>query len=218
MPMPNRSISCALPSGFVCTGAATAAAFPLLEDACARETIESLASSAAFLALASSSSRSRSLSYPSCLIRSASSTALRSASAKSMGAAAFFAPRPPSFDFFGAAAAEPVGVDTAGDELRRDAPSFEPGREPGVEFVRRDEELMVRGPVVVDAARPMTGTPAGVDAAELAGLAAGLSHEEKESSSSFPAAGVADAATVSIPSTKMRVGYLSEQSGCRGWL
>jgi hypothetical protein len=124
-----------------------------------------------------------------------------------MGAAAFFAPKPPSFDFFGAALVDPVDVETAGDEFSLEAPSFEAGLEPGVEAERRDEELMVRGAVVADAARPMTGTLEGVDAAELAILAAGLSHDEKKSSSSPPAAESA-AGAASMPSTKIRVGYL----------
>ena len=97
-------------------------------------------------------------------------------------------------DFF-AAVEEAVGVETvevAGEELRRDAPSLDAGREPGeVVEERREEELIVRGAAVAEAARPRTGTDAaGVLAA---GLAAGLSHDEKKSSSS-PAAvlGVAE--------------------------
>ena len=129
-----------------------------------------------------------------------------------MGAVAFLAPSPPSFDFFEAAEAVVVidAVDAAGEELRRDAPSFDAGREPGeVVEERREEELMVRGAAVAEAARPSTGTDAAGVLAELVGLEAGLSHEEKKSSSSAPAPlDAAAAATSVMPSTKMRSGCL----------
>ena len=72
-----------------------------------------------------SSAASRSRSYPSCLIRSASSRALRSASAKLTGLA-LLAPRP-SLDFLGPPVALPEVVDEVREEeeeFKRDAVSF----------------------------------------------------------------------------------------------
>ena len=71
---------------------------------------------------------------------------------------------------------------------------------------RREDELMVRGVATV-AARPRTGGAAGVEGIEFeVFVAAGLSQEEKKSSS--PSAGVEDAVVSAMPSTKMRVGNL----------
>lgn len=98
-------------------------------------------------------------------------------------------------------------MDVAGDELRRDAPSFEEGRDPGVVEERREAELTARGAAVADAERPSTGTDA-VGVADDEGFAAGLSQEEKKSSSSPPAGAEAAAGASVIPSTKMRAGYL----------
>ena len=120
-----------------------------------------------------------------------------------MGAAAFFAPRPPSFDFLGAEVV--VGVE--GDEFRRDAPSLEAGREVLEVGERSEEEVIVRGAMV--AARPMTGGDTGVCGAELVGFAAGLSQEEKKSSSAAAlGAEVGVAAPVSTPSTTTPLGNL----------
>ena len=106
-----------------------------------------------------------------------------------------------------------------GEELRRDAPSLEVGREPAGEVeARREEELTVReaaGAVPVDdalAARPMIGGGAGAEA--VTGFeAAGFCQDEKKSSSSPvapPEAGLAVASAV--PSTTIRVGNLCVHS------
>ena len=94
------------------------------------------------------------------------------------------------------------------DEVSLEAPSLDPGRDPGDVFERREEELIVRGAVGAVAARPRTGGPEGVEDAEPVGFAAGLSHDEKKSSSSPPAADAVAGVATSIPSTNIRVGYL----------
>ena len=206
MPIPRRSISCELPSGRFSVGV-VAAALPL-DDGAGLFGINFAA--AACFARSSSSWRSFSLSYPSWRIRSASSAAFLSASAKSMGAAAFFAPRPPSFDLRGTEAeVGVVRVVAAGDEFRREAPSLEAGRDGLDVDERSEEELMVRGAAATVAARPMTGGVAGVRGAELVDFAAGLSQEEKKSSSAPSlAADAGVAAPVSTPSTTTPLGNL----------
>lgn len=101
--------------------------------------------------------------------------------------------------------AEVVGL---ADELSREAPSLDAGREAPVpieELERREEELTVRG---AEAERPMMG--GGVAEGEGAledGFDAGLSHEEKKSSSA-PFAG--EVAGVSeTPSTAILAGNLA---------
>lgn len=91
-----------------------------------------------------------------------------------------------------------------GDEFRRDAPSLEAGREVLEVGERSEEEVIVRGAIV--AARPMTGGDTGVCGAELVGFAAGLSQEEKKSSSATALEGVA--VPVSTPSTTTPLGNL----------
>lgn len=144
-------------------------------------------------------------------MRSASSAALRSASAKSTGAAAFFAPNPPSFDFFGAADAELV-IEEA-EEFKRDAPSLEAGFEDPseeVEFERRDAELTVLGALPTLAALPITGGDVGLDDAAGEGdLTVGLSHDEKKSSSAFAAAGVPAESAPSTTTFSGDLGLLS---------
>lgn len=100
------------------------------------------------------------------------------------------------------------------DDVRREAPSF-PGRpEAGVELERKEDEEMVRGAGeaiedtddAADWERPMTGGGVGVDGNDgVPGLEAGLSQDEKKSSSSACVGGVGEA---SRPSTKIRCGYL----------
>lgn len=118
---------------------------------------------------------------------------------------------------------EDVEVVLEAVEERRDAPNFTGLEEPKppVEDVERNEdEVTVRGPVVADDAEverdPITGGGAGVEGLEevgVEGLEAGLSHEEKKSSSAFsppPLAGVAELdLEVSTPSTEMPYGNLS---------
>ncbi len=57
---------------------------------------------------------------------------------------------------------------------------------PVVEFVRREEEVTVRGPVEVGLGRPIEGGPVAAEADLVAGFVdgagVGLSHEEKKSS------------------------------------
>jgi hypothetical protein len=149
-------------------------------------------------------------------MRSASSCALRSASAKSIGATAFLAPRPPSLDFLAGAelgAADDVLVIEL-DDVKREAPNFPARPEAGVELERKDDEEIVRGAgetmeVVDEAAeaeRPMVGGgEVGGDKAGVPGFELGLSHDVKKSSSSACDGGVGEA---SMPSTKMRSGYL----------
>lgn len=108
-----------------------------------------------------------------------------------MGAAAFLAPNPPSLDFLAGAAPTvvepdvlPAPVEAEVEDINLEAPSLVAGREaePRDEFDRRDDELTVRG---AEAERPIIGGAAGVDGADdVTGFAAGLSHEEKKSSSS----------------------------------
>ena len=201
MPIPNRSMSCALPLG--AGGAVFAGA---LFTAVGKAFFAFAACSAAARAFASSSAFSRSRSYPNWRILSASSAALRSASAKLTGAA-FFAPRPPSFDFFGAADAVLVLPIEDAEELRREAPSVEAGREPGpAELARKEAELTVRGALPALDDRPMIGGADGFDDVDEVLGAAGLSQEEKKSSSS-PLA-LAGAAADSAPSTTTFSGNL----------
>ena len=199
--MPSRSMSCALPLG-AATAGVTGVDFVTGDLALAAADC-----SAARRARSSSSAFSRSRSYPSCRIRSASSAAFRSASSKLTGAAAFFAPRPPSLDFLGPdeAALATEGV----EEFRREAPSLDAGRDATevVELERREAELTVRGAAVPALADlPMTGGGVGLEDVTGALGAAGLSQEEKKSSSSPPF--VAGAETGSAPSTTILSGCL----------
>lgn len=143
-------------------------------------------SSASFSFLAFSSASSRALSYPSCLILSASARALRSASAKSTGLV-FWAPNP-SLDFF-AAVVVPRPEEEEEAEVKREAPS--PEREPA----RMEEDEVVLGAGALgaaagaveagdDVARPMMGgvLVRGVPGAEVLGVA-GLDQDSKKSSS-----------------------------------
>jgi hypothetical protein len=148
------------------------------------------------------------------LIRAASSSALRSASAKSILLEAFVAPRPPSFVFFRVAELAPVLV----LEVSLDAPNF-PARTDDVvedEAARRDDELTVRGAATGaatgikpgDGVRPITGgVRAGVDAPDGGFGVDGLLQEVKKSSS---AASSAVAVEVSTPSTTIPFGNLFE--------
>ncbi len=208
MPIPSRSMSCALPLGLETAGTE---GVDLATGDFALAAAADLADSAATRTRSASSAFSRSRSYPSCRMRSASSAAFLSASAKSTGAA-FFAPRPPSLDFFAPAEALPA-TDVA-DEFRREAPSLDAGREPTVEELeRRDAELTVRGPVgalEALAERPMTGGAAGLEDVGAGLGAAGLSQDEKKSSSSPPAFGVGAAETSAAPSTTIFSGYLRD--------
>ena len=89
-----------------------------------------------------SSSSSRCLSYPSRLIRSASSNALRSASAKSIFWDALVAPSPPSFLVFAVVVLVLVLVVA----FSREAPSRPTRAEDAFEEeARREDELTVRG-------------------------------------------------------------------------
>lgn len=195
-PMPNLSRSWLLPlrkSTLPCTVLtliAVSTAFAVVCDA--------VSFSASFRARSSSSSRC--LSYPSCLIRSASSAALRSASTKSMGVIAFFAPRPPSLDFFcGLEVADEPIADV--DDVRRVAPSL---GVPLVEVLELDRiELDVAAREVTG--RPITGGDMGAEV-EVTFGEAGFSHEEKKSSS--PCAVSALAGDASTPSTTTRAGKL----------
>ena len=94
-------------------------------------------------------------------------------------------------------------------EETRDAPSLDAGLdapEPIEELERKVDELTVRGAPGEEADRPMMGGPDAGAVLALAGLdAAGLSHEEKKSSSPFVAALPGVSAT---PSTKILVGNL----------
>jgi hypothetical protein len=89
-----------------------------------------------------------------------------------------------------------------------------------VEFARREEEVMVRGAPAVGAegdspgteaegARPMDGGAARDGGSTALGFdEAGLSQDEKKSSSSAVAPGCAEALEVSTPSTTMPFGNL----------
>jgi hypothetical protein len=110
------------------------------------------------------------------------------------------------------AAAEDVLVEL--DDVKREAPSFPVRPETGVELERKEDEEIVRGAgdtmeVVDEAAeaeRPIVGRgEAGGDKAGVPGFELGLSQDVKKSSSSACDGGVGDA---SMPSTKMRPGYL----------
>lgn len=154
--------------------------------------------SASFFTRSSSSSRCR--SYPNCLIRPASSSAFRSASAKSTGLVRD-APSP-SLDFLGAVLVP--RPDELEFELRRDTP-------PSLFERPAEADVMVRGAAagvtLGDGVRPITGgvDTLGVGGAEDLGVA-GLDHELKKSSSvsSFET-GVAEAC---MPSTKIPLGKL----------
>jgi hypothetical protein len=88
------------------------------------------------------------------------------------------------------------------------------------EFARREEDVMVRGAAVVvvvegepeagaDEARPITGgAPDGGGSTALDFDAAGLSQEEKKSSSSAVASDLAGVLDVSTPSITMPFGNL----------
>lgn len=117
------------------------------------------------------------------------------------------APSPPSLDFFEPADVAPVVVVLPLEEFRREAPSLDAGLEAAEDVERRDEELTVRGAEVAEAERPISGGPEGVEAAGVDGFDAGLSQEEKKSSSSAVAVGVDT--TSAAPSTNIRAGYLS---------
>ena len=175
--------------------------------------------SASFLAFSSFSSRSR--SYPSCLILSASSIALRSASAKSTGLV-LAAPKP-SFDLFGRVL-EAV-VDPADEaEFKREVPApRRPGRaaaeevsvlgEVGVEVVVAGATMvLVLVLVVTEADRPIMGGVAmrGVPGLDDLGVE-GLDQESKKSSSVSSLAAAA-AVGASIPSTTIPLGNLTKSS------
>lgn len=145
-----------------------------------------------------------------CLTRSSSARALRSASSKLIGVAAFFAPNPPSLVDF-------VAED---DDVVRVAPSlFGRAAEAGEEVRRADEVIRVAcgaaGVVGVEGVGagllPKLGGGAGVEVLGLGAgdAAAGLSQLEKKSSSPPPPSPplVSDDAT-ERPSTQMRVGKL----------
>lgn len=107
-------------------------------------------------------------------------------------------------------------------EETRDAPSLDAGLDAPVpieELERRVDELTVRGAPGEEADRPMTGGPDAGAELVLAGLDAGLSHEEKKSSSPLVASLPGVSAT---PSTKILVGNLQlskkEQTSCEAML
>ena len=90
------------------------------------------------------------------------------------------------------------------DEFSREALNFEVGRPIFVvEVDRMEEDVTVRGVVFwVGVVRPITGGGTGVDVVGLEEELAGLSHEEKKSSSSLAAAlASADDVISGIPST-----------------
>jgi hypothetical protein len=136
IPMPSRSTSAPLPLGL-----AIVEVVPLLTIFDGPISVAFLIFSASCLAFSSSSSRC--LSYPSCLIRSASSAARRSASAKSTGAALLTPPRPPNLVFFGPA--EVLGEVVELDEFRRLTPPSVRPLPPGAALDRIDEDVTVRG-------------------------------------------------------------------------
>lgn len=96
------------------------------------------------------------------------------------------------------------------DDVRREALSLAGRPEAGVELERKEEDEMVRGAGetiedtddAADWERPMMGGELGVDGNDgVPGLEAGLSQDEKKSSSSACVGGVGEAST---PSIKMR--------------
>ena len=90
------------------------------------------------------------------------------------------------------------------DEVSREAFNFEVGRPMFVvEVDRMDEDVTVRGVVFcVGVIRPITGGETEADVVGLGEELAGLSHEEKKSSSSLAAAlASADDVIFGIPST-----------------
>jgi hypothetical protein len=100
------------------------------------------------------------------------------------------------------------------DDVKREAPSLLVRPDTGVELERKEEEVMVRGAgetieMVEEAAeveRPMLGGGEGDDNAGVPGFEDGLFQDVKKSSSSSACDGGVGAA--SMPSTKMRSGYL----------
>lgn len=114
---------------------------------------------------------------------------------------AFLAPRPPSLDFFGPEALVTELVIVEEDVERED---FGVGRLLFVvEVDRIDEDVTVRGVLFWGGVlRPMTGGETKVDIGGLGVGSAGLSHEEKKSSSSLATDLLsADGVIVSMPST-----------------
>jgi len=100
------------------------------------------------------------------------------------------------------------------DEVKREAPSLPARPETGVELERKEFDVIVRGAgeamevadEAADAERPkMGGGEVGGDSDGVPGLELGLSQDVKKSSSSACDGGVGEA---SMPSTKMRSGYL----------
>ena len=90
------------------------------------------------------------------------------------------------------------------DEVNREAVNFEVGRLTFVaEVDRMEEDVTVRGVVFcVGVVRPITGGGTEVDVVGLGEELAGLSHEEKKSSSSLAAAlASADDVISGMPST-----------------
>lgn len=159
-----------------------------------------------------SSSSSRLRSYPNCFIRSSSTRARRSASAKSIGAAAFLAP---SFAGRAEGAADvtleprrapPSLARVAAEEMVREAvgPGDAGGVDPGGV-----------GNAVPEAVRPRTGG-LGLVAAGLGAKGFGLSQVAKKSSSVSGAVGAGDNVVVSAPSINIPSGYLQESvsHGC----
>lgn len=144
-----------------------------------------------------------------------------------MGAEAFLAPRR---DGLGPVAVDVVEVEVFDGpvEDRRVAVGLRAPPTPGVELVRRAEEVTVRGAEVVRPnPAPIPGIPLGVAGLLDAGLdAAGLSHDEKKSSPASPAAPAAPGvpapepvvdfppipAFKSTPSSTIPSGYLRSSS------
>jgi hypothetical protein len=100
------------------------------------------------------------------------------------------------------------------DDVKREAPNLPPRPETGVELERKEFDVMVRGAgetmevvdEAADAERPKMGRgEGGGDNAGVPGFELGLSQDVKKSSSSACGGGVGEA---SMPSTKMRSGYL----------
>ena len=180
--------------------------------------------SASSLAFSSLSSRSR--SYPSCLILSASSIALRSASAKSTGLV-LAAPKP-NFDFLGAVLE--LIVDPPDEaEFKREVPA------PGRVGRAAAEEVSVRGVgvvivvagmgglvvvlellvVVVDVAEsdlPIMGGVAMRGVPGLDDLGVGGLDQESKKSSSVSSLVVVPSTGASIPSTTIPLGNLNNRA------
>lgn len=96
------------------------------------------------------------------------------------------------------------------DEVNREAFKFEVGLLAFVvEVDRMEEDVTVRGVAFcVRVARPITGGETGVDVVCLAEELAGLSQEEKKSSSSLAALASVDEVISGMPSIWIRVGNL----------